>query len=73
MKNGNIMRYINKILCKIGAHKWEITKWSTYKDRKCRHVSEEGFDRECEYCGETQRLQRPKDYHPTKYIWTNIS
>jgi len=60
------------VLCKIGIHKWEIYKWTTFNDKKCKHVSEQGFNRECERCEKKQRLKRPSKYHPVKYIWTDI-
>ncbi len=54
------MKLINIFLCKLGLHKWEITKWSRYKDVKLKYLIEEGFDRTCERCDKCQRLQRPK-------------
>jgi hypothetical protein len=60
------------ILCKLGLHKWKITKWISFRDKKCRHKKEEGFDRVCKFCEKEQRLKRPKEYHPTNYVWTDI-
>ncbi len=41
---------MKKILCKIGIHNWEITKWSKYKERhyntrKSDKFIEQGVDR----------------------------
>tara|TARA_R110000822_G_scaffold39549_1_gene108575 strand:+ start:37 stop:264 length:228 start_codon:yes stop_codon:yes gene_type:complete len=58
-------------ICRLGFHKWEITKWSSFKDKKCKYLFEEGFSRDCEYCGKEQTLKRPKKYHPTKYLWAD--
>ena len=63
------MKYI---FCLIGIHNWTITKWSTYEDKKFRKLREEGHDRECEWCNKEQRLEKPKEYHPTAYVWTDI-
>lgn len=57
------------LFCLFNIHDWEIYKWSRFKDIKCKHLSEEGFDRRCIKCEEWQTLQRPKEYHPSKYIW----
>jgi len=64
---------MEKLLCLIGIHNWEISKYSVYKDRRIRKLYEEGFDRECLWCEKEQRLERPKEYHPTKYVWVNIN
>lgn len=66
------MRAIKLILCVFNIHNWEIHKWSRYKDVACKKLSEEGFDRECKICGKKQRLERPINYHPIKYVWTDI-
>ncbi|MFB3057404.1 MAG: hypothetical protein ACE1ZQ_09625 [Ignavibacteriaceae bacterium] len=64
---------MKRLLCKIGFHEWEISKWVIFKDKKCKHIKEEGFDRECERCGKEQILKRPIEYHPSKYIWTDFN
>ena len=61
------------VLCLLGFHDWEITKWGKYKDRKCKYLLEEGFNRTCERCDKEQTLKRPKEYHPCKYVWTDIN
>ena len=70
-------QYMKKILisflCHFGFHYWVISKWCNFKDNECKYLNEEGFDRECQWCGKTQRLMKPKIYHPTKYVWTDIS
>ena len=63
---------MKRILCKIGIHNWEIRKWVRFKDSKGKSIAEEGFDRECDWCEKVQRLKKPKKYHPSKYVWTNI-
>lgn len=62
---------MKSLLCKIGIHDWTISKWSRFKDKGFNQLSEQGFDRECERCGKRQRLEKPKEYHPTKYVWVN--
>lgn len=63
-------KLIGLILCLLNIHDYTISKWTRYKDIKCKHIGEEGFDRCCERCNKQQRLERPKEYHPIKYIWT---
>lgn len=58
-----------KLFCKIGIHKWEITKYSIRSGKYHQTIVEEGFCRECEWCEKEQILKRPKEYHPTKYVW----
>ena len=69
----NKVKEMLKIFCFIGIHDWLIHKWSRYKDLKCRFIYEEGFDRQCQRCDKKQRLERPKEYHPSKYVWTDIT
>ena len=58
---------MRKILCLLGFHKWEIRAYSTYKGKM---KTGDGFWRYCERCDRIESLQRPKEYHPTKYVWT---
>jgi hypothetical protein len=60
------------ILCLIGLHKLEITKFTIRKGRKHQIILNEGFNRECLWCKKKQELQKPKEYHPTKYVWTDL-
>ena len=62
-----------KILCLIGIHNWEITSWGIFNTKKQRSPTEQGFNRECKWCGKEQCLLKPKKYHPTKYVWTNLT
>jgi len=71
-KLGNKLQwFLYFVICRFGFHKWEMTKWCRFKDRKCKYLVEEGFNRDCQYCGKEQTLKRPKEYHPTKYVWTD--
>jgi hypothetical protein len=62
---------MKRLLCLIGLHKWEINKYTIRKGKRHQIIVEEGFVRECEWCEKEQRLERPKKYHPCKYVWTN--
>jgi len=62
-----------RLLCYLGIHDWLINKWVKYKTFKSQNVQEEGFDRTCQRCGKEQRLQRPEKYHPSKYVWTDLT
>lgn len=64
---------MKKMLCLIGLHDWEITKWSRFRSKKHKDPFEQGFDRCCEWCDKEQRLERPKEYHPTAYVWTDLT
>ena len=66
-----IKMFLNIFKCRFGFHKWEIVKWSRFKDKKFKFLIEQSFDRHCEYCGKKQTLKRPKKYHPTKYVWSD--
>ena len=73
-KLGKAMQWIlYGVICRLGVHKWEMTKWCRFKDKKCKYLVEEGFDRTCECCGKKQKLKRPDKYHPTKYIWRDVN
>jgi len=37
------------VICRFGFHKWGMTKWCRFKDKKCKYLVEEGFDRDCEH------------------------
>ena len=63
---------MKKILCKIGIHNWKITKYGVYSNHRAKKLIREGFERECEWCEKQQRLEKPKEYHPTAYVWTNV-
>ena len=62
---------MKKILCILGIHKWEMTKYTIRKGKRHQIIVEEGFTRECEWCDKSQYLSKPKKYHPTKYVWLN--
>lgn len=73
-KLGNKLQwFLYFVICRFGFHKWEMTKWCRFKDKKCKYLVEEGFNRTCEYCDKKQTLKRPKEYHPTKYVWTDLN
>ena len=63
--------FLYGVMHRFKLHKWEITKWSSFKDRKCKYLVEEGFSRYCEICDKKQTLKKPKKYHPSKYVWTD--
>lgn len=58
--------FLKNLLCLI-FHNWEICALSNYKGDLV------GFSRECLRCGKTQMLERPKEYHPCKYIWVDCN
>lgn len=60
---------MKKMLCLIGIHNYEISKYFIFKDKKCKIIKDIFFKRECKICGIKQELKKPKKYHPTKYIW----
>lgn len=62
----------SKTLCLIGIHNWHIRSVSIRK-RKGKRFFKETFERECQWCEKEQGLERPKKYHPTKFVWTDIS
>ena len=62
---------MKRLLCLLGVHNWEMSKYTIRSGKRFRKIHKEGFDRECLWCGKEQRLERPKYYHPTKYVWTN--
>ena len=63
---------MKRILCIVSVHKWEITKLVWYRTKRSRNPYKERFKRECDLCGKAQTLERPKKYHPSKYIWTDF-
>ncbi len=65
-----VLSFIYRVKCRLGLHGWEITKYSSFKGNK---LQSEGFNRECQSCGKCQQLKRPKEYHPSKYIWTDLT
>lgn len=60
---------MGKILCFFGLHDWLISKWVKFKDKKCKVIYEEGFNRCCLRCNKEQTLQESEEYHPIKYVW----
>lgn len=60
------MKWIKKLFCYIGLHQWQIHAISNGKGRLINH------ERECQSCDKYQDLQRPKEYHPIKLIWTDV-
>ena len=60
---------MKKLLCILGIHNWEMTKYSIRKGRNHQIIESEGFDRECLWCEKEQELKRPIKYHPCKYVW----
>jgi hypothetical protein len=50
-------------LCFMGIHKYEMFK---YVDKKGRFIT---LGRDCKWCGKSQVAVRPKEYHPTLYVW----
>lgn len=70
-----IFTFLAKILCVLGIHDWEITKWCTYKhNHKNKPISliEEGFNRTCKRCNKEQQLQKPEKYDPVAYVWRDL-
>lgn len=61
-----------RFLCVFNIHDWTIYKWTKFKDRKCKSILKEGFNRTCESCHKEQELKRPTKYHPTKYVWSDL-
>lgn len=58
------------ILCLINIHKWEITKSGVFHKKWLVDVE---FYRTCQRCGLEYHLQKPKKYHPTKYVWAKVN
>lgn len=69
----NFKKLLGSIMCYFGFHDYIITKYSIYKDKKCNHLQEEGFNRTCERCNKQQKLERPEEYHPTKFVWVDLN
>ena len=63
--------FLHLVICRFGIHDYEITKWSRYKDKKCKHLEAEGHHRECKRCGKRQYLGKPNKYDPVAYVWRN--
>jgi uncharacterized protein CbrC (UPF0167 family) len=63
--------WVGDVMCRFGFHDWEISKWCRFKDRTCKYLLEEGFNRTCQRCDKKQTLKRPEKYHPSKYVWTD--
>jgi hypothetical protein len=55
-------------LCKLGIHNWEIFAL-TVKSKFSSKFQIDTFGRECLWCNKEQHLEKPKKYHPSKYIW----
>jgi hypothetical protein len=64
------MRFIYLIFCQLGIHNYEIYRF-VCSDKRGRPTKKHGFARSCETCEKKQRLQRPKKYHPVKWVWTD--
>jgi hypothetical protein len=64
---------IQAVICRFFFHDWEITKWCIFKDKKSKYLEEEGYDRTCLNCSKKQTLKRPKKYHPSKYVWSDLN
>ena len=68
---------MKRIFCFIGIHCWEIgahvEEITTKYVKRNKNVVEidriHNHHRECKWCKLTQDLVRPKEYHPTKYVW----
>ena len=56
---------IPKLLCKV-SHRWEIGALSNRNGTLSNHY------RECQRCGKMQQLSKPKKYHPSKLVWTDM-
>ena len=53
-----------KPLCKLGLHKWEISRIVNDKGRTIT------FSRMCDRCDLEQQLQPTKEYSAGLYVWT---
>jgi hypothetical protein len=51
------------ILCLFDFHNYEIVQMV---DEKGKFLY---FKRICQCCGKSQKLQKPKEYHPSKYVF----
>lgn len=63
--------FLYNVSCRFSLHFWKISKWTSFKDKKCKQIYEEGFRRECKVCDKSQYLGKPKKYDPTAYVWLN--
>lgn len=61
--SANKLSKVKFVLCLFGFHDYEINQMVNDKGKFLY------FKRICQCCGKTQKLQRPKEYHPSKYIF----
>lgn len=71
-------RFFNWLRCSLGFHDWEIQGVVIERQELIGYYGGKGkkskvYDykhkRECQICGETEYLERPNEYHPSKYVW----
>ena len=62
---------MKNLLCSIGIHDWEINQVGTARGKRFQVTN---YHRTCQrdLCRKEQSLERPKEYHPSAYVWTNI-
>jgi len=54
------------VICRF-FHLWEISQMVDHKGRY------KEFHRTCKRCHLTQYLGKPKKYHPSAYVWRNLT
>jgi hypothetical protein len=61
----NIKHFFSTIFCSLGFHDYEIV---SFCDKKGKLVN---YGRICNTCEKEQHLEKPKEYHPSKYVWVD--